>query len=216
MTIDAEFRAFVGDARFPCLAGKGVVNAEGYELGIYGSLGSASFTRALSRDLSAFVQSITDDDATLRAFVAVFPATVVRDEHEFERQLWSQLQRLQDFDKSGVPWDPSASDDPEDPRFSFSHAGCAFFVVGLHPGSSRLARQFRWPTLVFNPRAQFDRLRSTGRFERLQGVVREREIALQGTLNPNLADFGEESEARQYSGRATEKDWQCPFHRKSP
>ena len=35
--------------------------------------------------------------------------------------------------------------------------------------SSRLARRFRWPTLVFNPRAQFERLRADGRFERLRG-----------------------------------------------
>lgn len=90
------------------------------------------------------------------------------------------------------------------------------FVVGLHPASSRLSRRFQWPTLVFNPRSQFERLRETGRFERLRGAVREREIALQGTLNPNLADFGEQSEARQYSGRATEQEWQCPFHRRAP
>jgi hypothetical protein len=38
---------------------------------------------------------------------------------------------------------------------------------------------------------------------------------LQGSLNPNLADFGEQSEARQYSGRATEADWVCPFHRRA-
>ena len=112
-----------------------------------------------------------------------------------------------------APWDAAVSDDPEDPQFSFSHAGCALFVVGLHPNSSRMARRFRWPTLVFNPRAQFERLRSEGKFERLRGLVRDREIALQGTLNPNLADFGERSEARQYSGRATEADWKCPFHR---
>ena len=45
-------------------------------------------------------------------------------------------------------------------------------------------------------------------------LVRERDIALQGSANPNLADFGERSEARQYSGRVTEPAWRCPFHRK--
>jgi FPC/CPF motif-containing protein YcgG len=84
----------------------------------------------------------------------------------------------------------------------------------MHPASSRLSRRFHWPTLVFNPRAQFERLRAEGKFERLRALVRERDVALQGTLNPNLADFGERSEARQYSGRATEPGWQCPFHRK--
>jgi FPC/CPF motif-containing protein YcgG len=36
---------------------------------------------------------------------------------------------------------------------------------------------------------------------------------VQGTLNPNLADFGERSESRQYSGREVEEGWRCPFHR---
>ncbi|MEP6902345.1 MAG: YqcI/YcgG family protein, partial [Actinomycetota bacterium] len=30
--------------------------------------------------------------------------------------------------------------------------------------------------------------------------------------NPNLSDFGTQSEARQYSGRAVEHEWKCPFH----
>lgn len=209
--VDAEFRAFVGDAAFPCLAGKGVVNANGYECMAYGALGSGGSTRALARDLASFVED-NDDDARLRAFVAVFPDTVCVDEHAFEQQLWAQLQRLSDADANGS-WDETASEDPDDPRFSFSFRGCAMFVVGLHPNSSRLARRFRWPALVFNPRSQFERLRETGRFERLRGAVRDREIALQGSLNPNLADFGDSSDARQYSGRATEPEWKCPFHR---
>ena len=98
------------------------------------------------------------------------------------------------------------SDDPDDPLFSFSFGGRAFFVVGLHPHSSRMSRSFRWPALVFNPHSQFGRLRGEGRFERIQHAIREREIAVQGSLNPNLADFGERSEARQYSGRAVESD----------
>lgn len=210
--VDAEFRLFVGDAAFPCLAGKGVVNANGYECMAYGALGTGSSTRALARDLASFVES-SDDDAKLRAFVAVFPDAVCADERAFEQRLWAQLQQLSDTDADGS-WDETASDDPDDPHFSFSVRGCAMFVVGLHPNSSRLARRFRWPALVFNPRSQFERLRETGRFERLRGAVREREIALQGTLNPNLADFGDTSDARQYSGRATEPEWKCPFHRR--
>ena len=213
-SVDEEFRAFVNDPRFPCLAGKGVVRASGYSCGTYGSLGSRLSTRALAVDLARFIEDAADDDARLRAFVAVFPSSACADEESFERALWSQLQQLSDVDATSS-WDASASDDPTDPEFAFSFAGRALFVVGLHPQSSRLARQFRWPALVFNPHRQFERLRESGRFERLRGAVREREIALQGSLNPNLADFGVQSEARQYSGRATEAAWVCPFHRRA-
>ena len=213
--VDAAFRAFVGDPRFPCLAGKGVVRTTGYDLGVYDALGSLAATHALSDDLDTFVARSVGDPARLHAFVAVFAGSTCADETEFEDGLWRQLQRLSDMD-TRAPWDPMVSDDPDDPRFAFSHAGCAMFIVGMHPASSRRARRFRWPTLVFNPRSQFEALRATHRFDRLRGAVREREIALQGTLNPNLADFGEQSEARQYSGRETGAEWQCPFHRRAP
>ena len=45
----------------------------------------------------------------------------------------------------------------------------------------------------------------------MQAATRARDIELQGSINPNLADFGEASEARQYSGREVEDQWQCPY-----
>jgi FPC/CPF motif-containing protein YcgG len=65
---------------------------------------------------------------------------------------------------------------------------------------------------VFNAHHQFEKLREEGRYARMQEVIRCRERNLQGTLNPNLADFGTSSEARQYSGRPVEEEWRCPFH----
>ena len=104
------------------------------------------------------------------------------------------------------------SQDAEDTQFAFRFAEMAFFVVGLHPASSRFARRFAWPTLVFNAHHQFERLRSEGGYERMQEVIRARERKLQGSLNPNLGDFGVRSEARQYSGRPAQEGWRCPFH----
>jgi uncharacterized protein len=214
--VDDAFRTFVGDQRFPCLAAKGVVRRRGYRLGVYGALGSAESAGALARDLTAFVRTPTADHTRLTAFVAVFPGRAPSSERAFERRLWAQLQHLHECDDPAAGWDPWVSADPEDPSFAFSFAGRAFYVVGLHPRSSRLARRFRWCALVFNPHAQFARLRADGHFARLRALIREREVALQGSINPSLADFGERSEARQYSGRAAEAEWRCPFHARIP
>lgn len=215
--IEQEFRAFVGDPRFPCLAAQGAVRRRDHELHVYGPLGAADATRALAPDLRDFVHRAKQDEARFKAFVAVFPADVPESEHDFERRLWMQLQQLNDCDDRTVGWDPSVSADPDNPRFSFSFAGCALFVVGLNPHSSRLARRFGWPALVFNPHEQFERLRRDGHYDRMRALIRERDVALQGRINPNLADFGERSEARQYSGRETTDDeWRCPFHRRTP
>ena len=103
--------------------------------------------------------------------------------------------------------------DPEDPHFSLSFAGEAFFVVGLHPNASRPARRFEAPAMVFNLHAQFEVLREQQRYEKLRASILERDLALAGSINPMLARHGESSEARQYSGRAVDADWKCPFHR---
>jgi hypothetical protein len=211
------FGEFVSDARFPCLAAKTTRRPDDDHLRVYGVLGSVSASDALAADLARFAHQASSAGNRLTAFVAIFTGRPPASERAFERRLWAQLQLLHERDDPAAGWDPAVSADPRDPRFSFSFAGTAFFVVGLHPRSSRLARRFRYPTLVFNPHAQFERLRREGRFERLRDLIRARDIALQGSINPSLSDFGERSEAEQYSGRdTTEGPWRCPFHRRTP
>jgi hypothetical protein len=205
-----EFRAFVFDPAFSCLGARAALRHDGHRIGAFGPMGTPEATEQLARALAEFAPAAAE--AEFSTFVAAFMGAAPEDETEFEALLWRQLQALHDADATRG-WAPSVSDRPEDPRFSFSFAGMAFFVVGLHPASSRLARRFGWPTLVFNPRAQFERLRADGRYGGLRDQIRAREVALQGDLNPNLAEFGEASEARQYSGRAAEPEWRCPFHR---
>ena len=85
-------------------------------------------------------------------------------------------------------------------------------MIGIHAASSRVARRFAWPTLIFNPHRQFDELRAEGDFGRFRQVIRRGEMRLQGDANPMLADFGTRSEAMQYSGRRVSAAWTCPFH----
>ena len=207
-----SFRALVSNSRFSCVGAKAAVGGGSYRVGLYERLGSPEAAAGLARDLFFFVEEQGELGGGFSTFVASFVEPTAADEAAFEGLLWEQLQRLHEEDRRHHGWDPSVSADPEDPRFAFSFAGMAFFVVGLHPASSRFARRFAWPTLVFNAHHQFDRLREGGGYERMQEVIRSREIGLQGDLNPNLGEFGVRSEARQYSGRPAEADWRCPFH----
>jgi FPC/CPF motif-containing protein YcgG len=45
----------------------------------------------------------------------------------------------------------------------------------------------------------------------MKDVVRKRDIAYSGSVNPMLTDFGNASEVYQYSGRKYEDTWQCPL-----
>jgi FPC/CPF motif-containing protein YcgG len=133
-------------------------------------------------------------------------------ETEFEAALWARAQGLHDIDAaSGAAWAEGVSREPDAVDFSFSVGGVAYFVVGLHPGASRAARRFCRPALVFNPHAQFERLRQDGRYGKMQSIIRERELARHGSINPMLSDFGSGREAAQYSGRRVGPGWTCPL-----
>jgi Uncharacterized conserved protein len=129
----------------------------------------------------------------------------------FERLLFSRLQGIHESDARSHPWDPAVSDDPDDPAFSMSVGGKAFYVVGLHPGASRPGRRLAHPALVFNLHSQFEFLRSQGRYDRLKSAIIEQDIERNGSANPMLAVHGASSEAVQYSGRHVEGQWRCPF-----
>jgi FPC/CPF motif-containing protein YcgG len=204
------FRALALSEHFACVGGRAAVRQDAYRFGLYERMAMIESTAALAIDLRAFLANDDLREKPLTAFVASFVAPVPADEDAFEALLWSTLQQLHEVDDQ--PWAFDRQADPEDPAFSFSFAGTGFFIVGLHANSSRFSRRFAWSTLVFNPHAQFDRLRNEGRYSRFRDVIRTRDVALQGTVNPMLRDFGEQSEARQYSGRAVGDDWKCPFH----
>jgi FPC/CPF motif-containing protein YcgG len=207
-----NFRALVLNERFSCVAAKAALRQHGYRFALYGDLGADDACAGLSHDLYAFCDERREIETDFHTFVASFAGPTPMDEEHFERLLWSTLQRLNDLDAAHHEWDAEAAADPSSTRFAFSFARTAFFVVGLHAASSRATRRFAWPTLVFNAHDQFDRLKTSGRYSRFQQVIRTAERELQGDVNPMLADFGERSEAAQYSGRNVEPGWRCPFH----
>lgn len=209
LEVNQAFRDKILAPDFSCVAAKAAINTSTYALGLYGELGTLEATFALARDLGRFVDDQDAMDSGFTSMIAVFDRPSEMSEHEFEDRLWSQLRALHHLDSQ--PYSDEVSPDPASEQFGFSFAGRGFFVIGLHPGSSRVARAFPYPALVFNAHRQFRALREAGRFGRMQQTIRTREVKLQGHLNPNLANHGEASEARQYSGRAVEPDWAAPF-----
>jgi FPC/CPF motif-containing protein YcgG len=202
-----DFRSFVDTRDFPCVGAKSALHRERIEFEICDRLGAAESAQTLRAGLERFSARHPDPGLEPVSFVAIFREQV-GGEKDFHERLWTQLQVLHDIDIVDHPWAADVSADPASPDFSFSVASRAFFVVGLHPRSSRLARRAPHPTLVFNFHDQFEALRECGRYGKLQAAIRERDVALQGDINPVLAQFGEASEALQYSGRPTGG---CPF-----
>ncbi len=205
-----HFEAFIGKAEFPCVGARSALNRGRLRFANFDTLGDAAVALPLRDKLAAFSAEFPDPGNQPVSFIATFENDI-RDEREFERLLWLQLQLLHDVDRSDSSWNASVSADPTDAEFSMSVAGRAFFVVGMHPAASRLARRTPTATLVFNFHDQFIAMKATGKYASMQKAIRTRDEALQGSINPVLARFGEASEARQYSGRAVEDAWVCPF-----
>lgn len=210
-SLEAEFASCVAAPTFPCLGAKAAFNAGSYLVSIYDQLASDRSSQALATGLQDFSRSELRRTNEYATFVAIFRQPRSLGEEDFERLLWLQLQKLHQIDAPRYGWDPSVASDPADKHFSFSFASEALYVVGMHANSSRVSRRFPWPALIFNPHEQFERLRSDGKWRRMQAAIRARDFALQGSINPMLSDFGDESEARQYSGRGVDEDWQAPF-----
>jgi FPC/CPF motif-containing protein YcgG len=210
--LEGALKAYIADASFPCVGAKSAL-AKG-TLDVVGcrDITSAWDDVRIHDELLRFAQSYRDDPGLFRSLAMVFEGPDNLSETEFENALWHRVQSLSDKDVwRGQSYDERVSADPDSPHFSLSFGGEAFFVVGLHPRASRLARRFGRPTMVFNLHDQFETLRAMGKYEGMREKILARDESLAGSRNPMLTRHGEASEARQYSGRAVDEAWKCPF-----
>ena len=206
-----EFETFIIGDDHPCIMAQTVFSMDQVSLFSYPDFGSRKSAAAIIKDLETYIKDYDFESNDFKTFLAVFPESEDYSEIEFERKLWEQLQNLHLEDHTA--WDKEVSDDPESKHFSFSLGGRAFYIVGMHPGASRMARRSPYPAIAFNLHWQFEKLREMGSYETVRDKIRDRDRELQGDINPMLEDFGKSSEVKQYSGRELEKEWKCPFHR---
>lgn len=206
-----EFVQWIRSSKFPCVGAKAALNREQMRFALEPDLRLPP-TETTLRQLQCFSERYHAEAPLFQSFVVLFRSPGSMTEPEFEQYLWQYLQALHDMDRTQYGWDSSVSRDPRSPDFSFSIGGKAYYVVGLHANASRSARGFPWPALVFNLHDQFERLRADGRYTTIRDTIMKRDEKTDGSRNPMLAKFGTTSEARQYSGRAVEDQWECPFH----
>jgi FPC/CPF motif-containing protein YcgG len=207
-----RFKSFIEKPDFPCVGAKSALARQQIRIVVGRDMRSAWDDWRIYPNLLDLARTYSREPSLFHSLAVLFEQDSGFDEEEFETCLWQRLNSLSHKDDwHGQPSDPRVSDDPADPHFSLSFGGQGFFVVGLHPRSSRPARRFERPALIFNLHDQFETLRDTGLYDKMRRTIIARDVALAGHPNPMLARFGEISEARQYSGRAVGDNWVCPF-----
>lgn len=211
--LNREITDFVNQRDYPCVAARTAVKKDDYRIGVYGDLGTGRFARELAQDLLHFKHEYAGSHSAFLSFIATFEGAAFTSEADFETALWQELSFVSAVPEYEAPWDENFSDNPEDQNFCFSFGGDAFFVVGLHAKSSRLARRFSTPTLIFNLYAQFEQLDEETEFYPMVRTNRKKDIAFQGSVNPMVEKYAEKWEAIQFSGKENPPEWKCPFKR---
>jgi FPC/CPF motif-containing protein YcgG len=210
MIID-KFSEHLKSDIFPCIAAKAALVKNHIRCEVFDHMSCAKDDENILQFLYGFIDAYRNSTEMYHSAAVIFKAPVFENEDRFDEALWKRLQALSDLDAMYYAYDKRVSSSPGSSLFSYSLKEEAFYIIGLHPSASRLARQFEYPALIFNPHAQFENLRELSKYENMKMVVRKRELANTGSVNPMLKDFGEQSEVFQYSGRNYNNDWQCPL-----
>lgn len=209
--IQEQYFSFIDNKTFACVAAKAALAKSQIQCFIAENMACPKDDYDILQFLYKSIDKYRSSDELYHSAVVIFQGPEFVDEEMFERLLWKRLQSLSTLDAANFKYDNRVDDNPASPDFSFSLKEESFFIIGLHPASSRPSRRFSYPALVFNPHQQFEQLRASGKYDNLKHVVRKRDIALAGSVNPMLTDFGRASEVYQYSGRNYADDWQCPL-----
>lgn len=210
--ISEAYIEFIGEKSFPCVGAKTALGKDQVETLVVGNMCCPADDRQILTFLYDFIDQYRNSNSEFHSAAILFNGPVDITEDLFEEFLWKRLQALLNLDAENYRYDHRVSADPSSSEFSFSLKEEAFFIIGLHPASSRQSRRFSYPALVFNPHAQFTALKLTGKYQQLQKVVRKRDILYSGDINPMLNDHGRASEAEQYSGKKYEAPLVCPFN----
>jgi len=206
-----EYLAYLKNKAFPCIAAKAAQARQHIKCMVADHMACPKDDRVILKFLYDFVDDYRNSKTSFHSAAIIFKEPEFQNEEMFDVLFWQRIQALADLDAENYDYDKRVDDDPSSANFSFSLKEEAFFIIGLHASSSRPARQFRYPTLVFNPHAEFEKLREANSYNNMKKIVRKRDIEFSGSVNPMLADFGDVSEVYQYSGRNYDTNWKCPL-----
>ncbi len=209
--IKKDFSDFINNKTFPCIGAKTAMAKNQISYMVAGNILCAQHDKEICSFLYSFVDGYRRSDNHFHSAAIIFIGPKTITEAGYENAMWQRLQSISDLDALHFAFDKRVSPDINSPLFSFSVKEEALFVVGMHPDSSRAARRFKYPAIVFNPHAQFETLKKTNKYKSLQSVVRKRDIAFSGSINPMLNDHALSPEIAQYSGKNYGNSFTCPL-----
>ena len=206
-----SFILYLQSKDYPCIAAHDAASKQSIACLVADHMACPKDDRAILNFIYDFIDGYRKTTKGYHSVAILFSEPTNLTEEEFDTLLWQRLQSIADLDALQYRYDARVDADVTSPHFSFSLKEEAFYIIGLHPASKRAARNFSYPVLIFNPHAQFEKLRDQQHYLKMQQIVREKDKAFSGDVNPMLSDFGQLSETIQYSGRLYDENWKCPL-----
>jgi len=207
----AELTEFISNKNFPCTGAKTALAKNQLKSMIAGNMACPADDKKILNFLYQYIDGYRKKGGIFHSAAIIFTGPEYVCEAIFEKMLWQRLQAIANLDSVNYSYDKRVSSDIDSPEFSFSLKEEAFFIIGMHPRSSRPSRRFKYPALVFNPHEQFEIMKAIGKYERMKKSVRRRDMAYSGSINPMLDDHGKKTEVLQYSGKNYGGPMQCPL-----
>lgn len=209
--VKEQYLSYINYKEFACIGAKASLAKGQIQCFVADNMACPKDDSDILNFIYRFIDDYLKSDELYHSAAVIFKDSIFINDEQFDKFMWQRLQALSDLDSKNYHYDLRVNADPSSSNFSFSLKEESFFIIGLHPASSRLLRRFSYPALVFNPHRQFEQLRKSGKYEKMKQVIRKRDIAFSGTINPMLKDFGGASEVYQYSGREYDDTWECPL-----
>jgi FPC/CPF motif-containing protein YcgG len=209
--LQEKYINFILNKNFPCIGAKAALGKKQLHCIVAGNMACPADDKAILDFLYDFTDKYRLSPGHFHSAAILFDGPEILSEEIFETLLWQRLQALADLDAARFGYDKRVSPDTASPDFSFSLKEEAFFILGMHPFSSRAARRFDHPALIFNPHAQFEEMKKTNKYYMIQQAVRKRDLVFSGSINPMLNDHGKSPETLQYSGKNYKEPLQCPL-----
>lgn len=210
--IISEYLSYINNKEFPCVAAKAASNRKQIRCMVADNIACPKDDWKIINFLYDFIDNYRASEKSFHSATIIFKEPKLNSEKMFDDLLWQRLQSISNLDAKNYNYDERVNANPFSSEFSYSIKEEALFIIGLHPLSSRPSRRFLYPTLTFNIHAEFENLRTNGGYNNMKAIVRKRDLAVSGSINPMLDDFGESSEVYQYSGRQYNRDWKCPLN----
>lgn len=121
-----------------------------YRIAEYFGLGTSESIEDMTMDLRWFAQRTDGTPSTHQTFLAIFDDVTIRDEDDFEHQLWSQIIGMLNIDSMANAMTAFTDATPDDEQTLLGIGGHDFRVVTLHPYASESRHRFAYPTLVLS------------------------------------------------------------------